>query len=137
MTCRLRYPGLTRIARRVRGLTLVLREALREAGRTTGSGPVFDTLRVHLTREEQAEVLAEILAGYPNAKELVWLQEEPENMGPWNGVKGRLYEVHGDTHRIRRVSRSESGSPATGVKAIHDQEHEELFDRAFADPYDL
>ena len=50
--------GLERIARRVRGLTLVLREALRETGRTTGTGPVFDTLRVHLTPEEQAEVLA-------------------------------------------------------------------------------
>ena len=33
---------------------------------------------------------------YPNADEIVWLQEEPENMGPWNFVKGRLYEAHGD-----------------------------------------
>jgi 2-oxoglutarate dehydrogenase E1 component len=56
-------------------------------------------------------------------------------MGPWNGIKGRLYEAHGDTHVIRRVSRTESGSPATGSKKIHDQEHEDLFDRTFADPY--
>jgi 2-oxoglutarate dehydrogenase E1 component len=83
------------------------------------------------------EGVGRALDRYPNAKQVVWLQEEPENMGPWTSVKGRLYEVHGDTHVIRRVSRSESGSPATGVKAIHDQEHEELFDRAFADPYDL
>ena len=27
--------------------------------------------------------------------EIVWLQEEPENMGPWNAIKGRLYEAHG------------------------------------------
>ena len=55
------------------------------------------------------------LARYPNADEIVWLQEEPENMGAWNFVKGRLYEGYDDTHTIRRVSRSESGSPATGA----------------------
>ena len=48
---------------------------------------------------------------YPNAAELVWLQEEPENMGPWNFVKGRLYEALGDRLTIKRVSRFESGSP--------------------------
>ena len=46
-----------------------------------------------------------------NAAELVWLQEEPENMGPWNFVKGRLYEALGDRFTIKRVSRFESGSP--------------------------
>jgi len=54
-------------------------------------------------------------------------------MGPWNFVKGRLYEAHGDTHTIRRVSRAESGSPATGSAAIHAQEQEDLLERAFAD----
>jgi 2-oxoglutarate dehydrogenase E1 component len=79
------------------------------------------------------EAVASALARYPNARELVWLQEEPENMGPWNFVKGRLYEAHGDSHTIRRVSRDESGSPATGSAAIHAQEHEELLARAFAE----
>jgi len=63
--------------------------------------------------------------------EIVWLQEEPENMGAWNSVKGRLYEAHDFTHQIRRVSRTESGSPATGSNAIHHQEQEELLNRAF------
>jgi 2-oxoglutarate dehydrogenase complex dehydrogenase (E1) component-like enzyme len=52
-------------------------------------------------------------------------------MGPWNAVKGRLYEAHGDSHQIRRVSRPESGSPATGAAAIHRQEQAELLARAF------
>ena len=81
------------------------------------------------------EAVAQILDRYDDAEQVVWLQEEPENMGPWNGIKGRLYEAHGETHKIRRVSRTESGSPATGSKAIHDQELEELMARAFADPY--
>ena len=64
------------------------------------------------------------------ASEIVWLQEEPENMGPWNAVKGRLYEAHGDTCSIRRVSRFESGSPAAGSSRIHAQENEEILERA-------
>lgn len=72
-----------------------------------------------------------MLKRYFNAKEIVWLQEEPENMGAWNAVKGRLYEAHGESHKIRRVSRPESGSPATGSNAIHRQEQDELLQRAF------
>ncbi len=75
--------------------------------------------------------VAEALEQFPNADEIVWLQEEPENMGAWNAVKGRLYEAHERTHTIRRVSRTESGSPATGSAAIHKQEQAELLDRAF------
>ncbi len=77
--------------------------------------------------------VAAALARYPNAHEIVWLQEEPENMGAWNSVKGRLYEAHGETHTIRRVSRTESGSPATGSRNIHLQEQESLLERAFGD----
>ena len=70
--------------------------------------------------------LDEIAAGYPNATQIVWLQEEPENMGPWNFVKGRLYERFDDSHTIQRVSRPESGSPAGGSHAIHGQEQAQL-----------
>ena len=88
----------------------------------------FDELREALESDDLAAVAKE-LARFPNCKEIVWLQEEPENMGSWNSVKGRLYEAHGDTHEITRVSRTESGSPATGVHAIHVQEQDELFQR--------
>jgi multifunctional 2-oxoglutarate metabolism enzyme len=80
-----------------------------------------------------AAEVASVLEGYPNADEIVWLQEEPENMGPWNAVKGRLYEDHGETHAIRRVSRYESGSPATGSLAVHQHEHDEILQRAVGD----
>jgi multifunctional 2-oxoglutarate metabolism enzyme len=72
-----------------------------------------------------------VIASYPNASEIFWLQEEPENMGPWNFVKGRLYERFERTHRIQRVSRYESGSPATGSGTIHAQEQAELIERVF------
>ncbi len=78
------------------------------------------------------DAVAKEIARYPHASEIVWLQEEPENMGAWNFIKGRLYEAHGDTHQIRRVSRFESGSPATGSAKVHAQELVELLDRVFS-----
>ncbi len=69
---------------------------------------------------------------YPNARDVRWVQEEPENMGPWNAIKGRLYEAHGDTHDIHRVSRFESGSPACGSGAVHAQELEVLLEEALS-----
>jgi len=78
------------------------------------------------------EAVARELERYPNCTEIVWLQEEPENMGPWNGIKGRLFEAHGDRCEIRRISRSDSGSPATGKAAIHAQEQNEILERAFS-----
>jgi 2-oxoglutarate dehydrogenase E1 component len=77
------------------------------------------------------DALDAAVSRYPHASEIVWLQEEPENMGAWNAVKGRLYESFEPSHQIRRVSRTESGSPATGSNAIHRQEQEELLNRAF------
>ncbi len=70
------------------------------------------------------------LRRYPNASEIIWLQEEPENMGAWNAVKGRLYEAHGDGYSIRRVSRPESGSPAGGSPTVHAQEQQDLLNAA-------
>ncbi|MGH9185628.1 MAG: multifunctional oxoglutarate decarboxylase/oxoglutarate dehydrogenase thiamine pyrophosphate-binding subunit/dihydrolipoyllysine-residue succinyltransferase subunit, partial [Acidimicrobiales bacterium] len=74
--------------------------------------------------------LAAVLERYPSARELVWLQEEPENMAGWNFAKGRLYEALGDEYTIRRVSRPESGSPATGSHAVHTQEQDAILEEA-------
>jgi len=86
-----------------------------------------------ITRVEQlypwpAAQVAEVVASHPNAKRIIWLQEEPENMGAWNFVKGRLYENHGTTHLIQRHSRPESGSPSCGSARVHAQEQEILLE---------
>jgi 2-oxoglutarate dehydrogenase E1 component len=72
------------------------------------------------------------LSRYPNLKELVWLQEEPENMGAWNSGKGYLYDDFGDRVRIQRISRPDEASPATGSHAIHAQEQDIILTAAFA-----
>ena len=82
------------------------------------------------TRSRQDRLL-EVLERYPNARELVWLQEEPENMGPWNFVEARTWRIKERGYDLRHVARVESGSPATGTKAIHDQELADLMDETF------
>ena len=95
------------------------------AARDAAEAPVA-VVRVDQLYPWPYEQLDEIVARYPGATTLVWLQEEPENMGAWNFVKGRLYERFDDSHQIHRVSRYESGSPATGSHAVHAQEQSQL-----------
>jgi len=75
--------------------------------------------------------LLEILERYPNARELIWLQEEPENMGAWSFVEHRVWRIKERGYDLRHVARVESGSPATGSKAIHDQELADLMESTF------
>ena len=60
--------------------------------------------------------MADALRRYHNAREVVWLQEEPENMGPWNFIEHHTWRVKEQGHDLRHVARVESGSPATGSK---------------------
>ncbi|MDJ0768887.1 MAG: multifunctional oxoglutarate decarboxylase/oxoglutarate dehydrogenase thiamine pyrophosphate-binding subunit/dihydrolipoyllysine-residue succinyltransferase subunit [Ilumatobacter sp.] len=68
---------------------------------------------------------------YVNAKELRWLQEEPENMGAWNFIEHHTWRVKDLGYDLRHIARVESGSPATGSKTVHDQELVHLMERAF------
>jgi 2-oxoglutarate dehydrogenase E1 component len=74
----------------------------------------------------------DVLSRYPNAKQVVWLQEEPENMGAWYFVEHRIWRLKDRGYDLRHVARVESGSPATGSKVVHDQELAELMDSTFA-----
>ncbi|MGH2790409.1 MAG: multifunctional oxoglutarate decarboxylase/oxoglutarate dehydrogenase thiamine pyrophosphate-binding subunit/dihydrolipoyllysine-residue succinyltransferase subunit, partial [Actinomycetota bacterium] len=75
------------------------------------------------------EQLYEILDGYPNANEVMWVQEEPENMGAWWFVYGSIRADLSERFSLRRAARAESGSPATGSPTVHEQEGAELLDK--------
>ena len=100
------------------------------AERDRRSAPVA-VVRIEQLYPFPAERLLEVLARYSNTRDLVWLQEEPENMGPWNFVEARTWRIKERGYDLRHVSRVESGSPATGAKAIHDQELADLMDETF------
>jgi 2-oxoglutarate decarboxylase len=74
--------------------------------------------------------LTDVLARYPGAKELVWCQEEPKNMGAWSFMESRLENLLTRCERPRYVGREASASPATGSYAVHQQEQERLVKEA-------
>jgi 2-oxoglutarate dehydrogenase E1 component len=70
------------------------------------------------------------LSQYPNA-EVVWCQEEPENMGAWAFVDRRIERaLSGTNARPIYIGRPESASPATGSARTHVKEQADLVDRA-------
>jgi 2-oxoglutarate dehydrogenase E1 component len=99
--------------------------------------PGVDPSGVAVVRVEQLypwpeEALASVLGRYPNADQVVWVQEEPENMGAWSFAHGRLHRLLRDRFTLTHVSRAESASPATGSAALHQLEQEDLLRRAFS-----
>jgi 2-oxoglutarate dehydrogenase E1 component len=76
----------------------------------------------------EAELVAE-LQRYPNAREIVWVQEEPANMGALNYMLPRLRHVAGD-RAVLSVKRSGSPSPATGSAKAHEVEQKALLSLA-------
>jgi 2-oxoglutarate decarboxylase len=76
--------------------------------------------------------IREVLAKYPNAKQLVWAQEEPQNMGGWTFIQDRLKNLLPACERPQYVGRSASASPATGSYSIHQKEQAELVSEALA-----
>jgi 2-oxoglutarate dehydrogenase E1 component len=95
-------------------------------------GAKFAIVRLEQLYPFPIEQIKKILAKYPNAKELMWLQEEPENMGPRYFVDDRIWQFKENGYSLHHVSRVESGSPATGSKTIHDQELDDLMAQTFA-----
>jgi 2-oxoglutarate dehydrogenase E1 component len=67
---------------------------------------------------------------YANAEEVIWVQEEPENMGAWDFIRPHLQEV-ASGRTIRRVARPRSASPAEGSAARHALNQQALVDQAF------
>ncbi|MDH3492586.1 MAG: multifunctional oxoglutarate decarboxylase/oxoglutarate dehydrogenase thiamine pyrophosphate-binding subunit/dihydrolipoyllysine-residue succinyltransferase subunit, partial [Acidobacteriota bacterium] len=88
-----------------------------------------------IIRQEQfypypAEALNGIFAKYSNAKDIVWTQEEPKNMGGWTFVEPRLTAIKPESCVLRRVSREPSASPATGSYTKHGLEQAKLIDES-------
>ena len=71
-----------------------------------------------------------VLGRYRSATELVWVQDEPENMGAWTYAEPRFGALVGDRLLISHVSRRAAGSPATGSHHLHDLELEQILDDA-------
>lgn len=75
--------------------------------------------------------LRAVVKSYTNAEEIIWVQEEPQNMGAWNFVLPILKDLFGKEMPIKYVGRAANASPAEGSTALHVIHQSEIVEKAF------
>jgi 2-oxoglutarate dehydrogenase E1 component len=115
-------------------VTRVVLASGKVAHEALGRRDLVGAAAVAVVRVEQlypwpAGEIERVLATYPNLEEVVWLQEEPENMGAWPFVHLQMHDRLRDL-RVAHVARAESASPATGSGLVHAAEQDDLLTRA-------
>src|SRR5690606_31711045 len=80
-----------------------------------------------------ADASRAVLDEFPNAKEVVWCQEEPRNQGAWYWLASRnhLHKVLEPKRKLLLVSRPGAASPAVGYFAKHSQQQKTIIENAF------
>jgi len=74
--------------------------------------------------------IKELFAAYNNVSDIIWCQEEPQNMGAWNFVWPRLISETQEAQSIRYIGRVAAAAPATGSAKLHAAEQDRLVERA-------
>ncbi|WP_208280196.1 2-oxoglutarate dehydrogenase E1 component [Massilia oculi] len=72
------------------------------------------------------------LKKFPNATEVVWAQDEPQNQGPWFQIQHNIFEGMEDGQRLAYAGRAASASPAVGYADKHIAQQKELLETAFS-----
>lgn len=90
---------------------------------------------VALARIEQlypfpAKKVEALLAKYKNVSDVLWVQEEPQNMGGWTFVRPRLENLLSDPKKLRYVGRRDSGTTAEGSTKAHATEQARIINEA-------
>lgn len=78
--------------------------------------------------------LQALLAKYAAGTQVLWVQEEPENMGAWRFLRARFGEDLFGKYPLGGIRRPPSASPATGSMRIHKKDQKYLITQAFAEP---
>ena len=71
------------------------------------------------------------LKKYPNATEIVWCQDEPQNQGAWFQIQHNLLENLEDSQKLSYAGRPAAASPAVGYYAKHNEQQKALLQAAF------
>jgi 2-oxoglutarate dehydrogenase E1 component len=96
-----------------------------------------ETPQVAIARVEQLypfrpDDFQSIFDGYPKLEEVVWLQEEPANMGAWEYLRPHLEGCSAGRWPVRYMGRPRNASPAEGSSARHAINQKALVEQAFA-----
>jgi 2-oxoglutarate dehydrogenase E1 component len=90
--------------------------------------------RVEQLAPFQHTAISAVIDRYPNLAEIVWLQEEPRNMGAWSFMEPRLRKLIENRLPVRYIGRPERASPAEGSADRHAEEQARILGDAFAEP---
>lgn len=77
-------------------------------------------------------MMGALMETYPNLEEIIWTQEEPQNMGGWNFVRGRMLEVLKTNQKLSYSGRKNSGTPAEGTTKAHEAEQNRIIQDALS-----
>ncbi len=82
--------------------------------------------RVEMLYPFARDKLTELIASYPNLKEIAWVQEEPRNMGAWKVMSRRMPDVLPEGVELTYIGRPGRASPGEGYSAAHAREQERI-----------
>jgi 2-oxoglutarate dehydrogenase E1 component len=82
--------------------------------------------RIEMLYPFAKEQLGEVIASYPNLKEIAWVQEEPRNMGAWKVMSRRLPDLIPDGVALTYIGRQGRASPGEGYSGAHALEQERI-----------
>ncbi|QWU16585.1 2-oxoglutarate dehydrogenase E1 component [Paenibacillus sophorae] len=90
---------------------------------------------LHILRFEQlypfpARELAVYLNDFTSLQEIIWVQEEPKNMGAWSYIEPRLRAIAPSNTAVRYIGRPERSSPASGYADVHTFEQRRIVTEA-------
>ena len=77
------------------------------------------------------KVFAAELKKYPNATDIVWCQDEPQNQGAWFFIQHNIHENMHEGQKLGYAGRAASASPAVGYAHLHQEQQKALIDAAF------
>ncbi|ESU71534.1 2-oxoglutarate dehydrogenase E1, partial [Geobacillus thermopakistaniensis] len=125
----LEQPGLGADAGKVERIVFGTGKLMIDLAEQIGKMEGLDWL--HIVRIEELypfpeEAVKDIIARYPNVKELVWVQEEPKNMGAWLYMEPRLRALAPEGVDVSYIGRRRRASPAEGDPVVHRKEQERI-----------
>ncbi len=112
----------------------VFYELAEARAKATGAAAGVPLIRIEQLAPFPEAAVRKVLANYKDVKQVVWVQEEPQNMGAWNFVRPLLQdlvgEIYGTSAKLEYVGRKSSGTTAEGSSKAHVAEQARILDAA-------
>ncbi|HZU12763.1 MAG TPA: 2-oxoglutarate dehydrogenase E1 component [Chloroflexota bacterium] len=107
-------------------------DLLAAAAKSPADAERVAVVRVELLYPFPGRDIREVMELYRHARDIVWLQEEPLNMGAWRFVEPLLRDILPEERRLRYIGRPDRAAPAEGSAAAHQVTQQRLIDDAFS-----